>query len=125
MDRMRCIFTAFFITCGLLHNVYAFDTAQWQCHRQTLHGKVTTCAYPCVTHSTTAGQHVFFVTEDDGTPCMNGYCFSGLCAAEENHHSLKRKKRSLKSFIAGFVAGRRWGLWRGRRPSLFQRIGRR
>ncbi|KAL1472615.1 hypothetical protein MTO96_039213 [Rhipicephalus appendiculatus] len=56
----------------------------------------------------------------------NGYCFSGLCEADENHHhALKRKKRSLKHYLVGFFLGRRVGLRQGSRPSIFQRFGRR
>uniref|UniRef100_A0A131YPS7 Basic tail secreted protein n=1 Tax=Rhipicephalus appendiculatus TaxID=34631 RepID=A0A131YPS7_RHIAP len=126
MDTMRYMFTVLYIACGVLHHVYALDTSQWQCHRQNFGGAVITCTYPCVTHSTMAGQQVIFVTEQDGTPCMNGYCLSGLCKTDEiHHHALKRKKRSLKHYLVGFFLGRRVGLRQGSRRSLFQRFGRR
>ncbi|KAL1472616.1 hypothetical protein MTO96_039213 [Rhipicephalus appendiculatus] len=113
MDTMRYMITVLYIACGVLYHVYALGTAQWQCHRRSFGGAVTACTYPCVTHSTTAGQH-------------NGYCFSGLCEADENHHhALKRKKRSLKHYLVGFFLGRRVGLRQGSRPSIFQRFGRR
>ncbi|KAL1472617.1 hypothetical protein MTO96_039214 [Rhipicephalus appendiculatus] len=112
MATMRCIFVAFYITCGVLLHVYAWDNGNWDCVHLTADGQST--------------QHVSLVPEEDGTPCTYGYCFRGMCVAQDNNqHLLKRRKRSLRSFVRGFAAGRRVGLRQARRRSSLWRFGRR
>ncbi|XP_037514334.1 uncharacterized protein LOC119390721 [Rhipicephalus sanguineus] len=109
MATVKCMFVAFYIACGVLLHVYAWDDARWQCIRPIHHIKSV--------------HHAVFVPQQDGTPCMHGYCFQGMCVEDENQRPLQRRKRSLRSFIAGFTLGRRAGLRQARRRSRMRGFG--
>nr|XP_050028760.1 uncharacterized protein LOC126524500 [Dermacentor andersoni] len=115
MAAVLYMLTALHIAIGVLPEIHAFNARQWQCKRDIHMGKVTACKFLCFMPFAMEHQHFVLLNELDGTPCMHGYCYNGQCVRGDIHHSLKRTKRSVRSFAAGYVLGRSVGRAQGRR----------